>query len=229
MGILIDLVEKHNELKKRNLSDVFKENSLFFYKKYQQSDQWVRFTPLREISFGGFYFFFYKDESNWMQYSPVFTVEFKKFENKIIILALNFNFIPLEYRAGIFDPFISENDIEKNRDLVVDYKGIYTQLLTIGYEYSLVEYNLSQMVSAFSIDNQLLPRFLISGFPSNKYDPEKLYKIWLEKIKTKKLRDQEIKKLKIDELYKSAQTKREELELLEEKRNRILRNTEKFG
>lgn len=229
MGLLIDLVEKDNNLKKRNLSDVFKENSVFFYNKYQNSDDMVRFTPLRDISFGGFYFFFYKDESNWMQYSPVFTVEFKKFENKIIILALNFNFIPLEYRARIFDPFITEKDIEKNRDLVVDYTGIYNQLITIGYEYALVEYNLSQMVYCFSIDNRLLSKFLISSYPSNKYDPQKLYQIWLEKLKTKRLRDEEMRKLEIDQLYKSTEQNPQELELLEKRRERIMRNTEKFG
>jgi hypothetical protein len=39
-------------------------------------------------------------------------VDFKKFEDKII-LAVNFNFVPIEIRVMLFDKFISKDDFEK--------------------------------------------------------------------------------------------------------------------
>jgi CRP-like cAMP-binding protein len=63
------------------------------------------------MSKGGFYFIHYKDDSNWMRYSPVFVVDFKKFNNIIMIMGVNFNFIPIEVRETIFDEGDSLNGI----------------------------------------------------------------------------------------------------------------------
>lgn len=229
MGILLDKVEKDNNLKRVSIPDAYKENSAFFYNKYQGSDKEVQNTPFREISFGGFYFFHYRDESNWMGYSPVFTVEFKKFENKIIILALNFNFIPLEFRVRIFDNYMIEDDFTKNRDLGVDFPGIYNKLLQIGFEYSLVEYNMAQLIQSHRINTNLVPRFLYSGHPINKYDPKKLYEIMLAKKDKQKQRDSEMKKLSLEQLYKEAEGKNFSLVELKERYDRIQRNLEKFN
>jgi hypothetical protein len=38
-------------------------------------------------------------------------VDFKKFEDKIILLAVNF--VPIEIRVMLFDKFISKDDFEK--------------------------------------------------------------------------------------------------------------------
>jgi hypothetical protein len=67
----------------------------------------------KDIYPGGFYFLHYKDDSNWLKYAPVFMVDFKKFEDKIILLAVNFNFVPIEIRVMLFDKFISKDDFEK--------------------------------------------------------------------------------------------------------------------
>jgi hypothetical protein len=40
-------------------------------------------------------------------------VDFKKFEDKIILLTVNFNFVPIEIRVMLFDKFISKDDFEK--------------------------------------------------------------------------------------------------------------------
>ena len=78
---------------------------------------------------GGFYHLHYKDESNWMRYAPIFLADFKKFSNKIIILAVNFNFIPIEVRGLLFDKYITKEMIEKNdyekMRLCIKYKKIY--------------------------------------------------------------------------------------------------------
>jgi hypothetical protein len=164
-----------------------------------------------------------------MSYSPVFTVEFKKFENKIVILALNLNFIPLEFRARIFDDYMIEDDFTKNRDLPVDFQGIYNKLLQIGFEYSLMEYNMAQLTQSHRINTNLVPRFLYAGHPINKYDPKKLYEIMLAKKDKQQQRDAEMKRLSLEQLYKEAEGKNFTPVELKERYDRIQRNLEKFN
>ena len=80
-----------------------------------------------------------------------------------IIMSLNLNFIPIEIRGRIFDGFISEKMFESDSKLEVDFKGIYTELLKYGFEYSLVEYNAVQIKLVHKINLELLPRFLYSS------------------------------------------------------------------
>ena len=127
-----------------------------------------------------------------MKYSPIFTVETKQLKDMKIVMSLNFNFIPIEIRGRIFDKFISEKMFENNSKLEVDFKGIYTELLKYGFEYSLVEYNAIQISLVHKINLELLPRFLYSSHPKNKYDPKKLMEIWTTKLKTREKRHQEL-------------------------------------
>ena len=54
------------------IPDNFKNNSLFFYNKYQESTKEVLGVSVTDIQPGGFYFIHYLDTSSWMQFSPVF-------------------------------------------------------------------------------------------------------------------------------------------------------------
>lgn len=179
----------------------FKNNSLFFYDKYRKSDKDVESINIKDIYPGGFYFFHYKDDSNWMKYAPVFIVDFKKFEDKVILFAVNFNFVPMEIRTQIFDDFILPEDFEKNIFLKVDYEGMYRQLLKFGFEYSLMEFNAAQLVLVHRIRLELLPRFLYSQHPINKYDPKKLVEIWQAKLEGRNQRHKEIISSIISEFY----------------------------
>ncbi|HPP40249.1 MAG TPA: PAS domain S-box protein, partial [Candidatus Kapabacteria bacterium] len=109
-------------------------NSLFLFDKYNKSDKTVMNIPVGKMQLGGFYFVHYKDDSNWMKYAPIFTVDFRKFSDMIVIFGVNFNFIPLEIRVGVFDKFISEQDFEKDSLLAVNYKGMYDELRKLGFE-----------------------------------------------------------------------------------------------
>ena len=93
MGELIERVKLSNLVHGNGIIENFKNNSLFFYEAYSKSDKLVMNIPRGKIQLGGFYFLHYLDNSNWMQYSPIFTVDVKKFGNLIILLAINFNFI----------------------------------------------------------------------------------------------------------------------------------------
>jgi hypothetical protein len=229
MGELLERIKLNNLVYGKDIFDNFKNNSLYFYEKYQKSDDLVTSVPFGSITFGGFYFFHYKDESNWMKYAPVFTVEFKKFNNLIVIIALNLNFIPLEVRSLIFDKFIDINDFEKDRDLKVNYVGIYDELKKYGYEWALMEFNLSQMVSVHRINMQVVPRFLYAQHPINKYDPKKLYEIWHAKLSKRKERDIEVSKVVLDEFYDLSKDISSNFDQLKGRIQRIQRNLEKYG
>lgn len=207
----------------------YKNNSLYFYNKYQSSDKEVRSMRGGEMQLGGFYFLHYQDDSNWMKYSPIFTVDFRKFGNKIIILAVNLNFIPIEVRTTIFDGFITENDFEKDNLLTVNYQGMYDQLRRYGFEYAIVEYNLGQILYAHKISLDLVPRFLYAGHPINKYDPLKLYSIWKAKLGDRDLRDQEMSTALIDEFFEISDDINKNYNVLKGHIQRLKRSISKYG
>lgn len=207
----------------------YKNNSLYFYDKYQSSDKEVKSMRGGEMQLGGFYFIHYQDDSNWMKYSPVFTVDFKKFENKIIIFAVNLNFIPIEVRTTIFDPFISEDNFENDTLLTVNYEGMYDQLRRYGFEYAICEYNLGQVLFVHKISMDLLPRFLYAGHPINKYDPKKLYSIWKAKIVDRNIRDQEMSSALIDEFFEISDDINKNYNVLKGHIQRLKRSISKYG
>ena len=56
---------------------------MFFYDAYQKKSKDVTNINVGQMQKGAFYFLQYQDDSNWMQYSPIFTVDFKKFGDLI--------------------------------------------------------------------------------------------------------------------------------------------------
>jgi len=226
MGELLNRIEEQNG---KNIAESYKENTMFFFEKYKTSSKEVLSLPIGKLQIGGFYFLQYKDDSNWMQYSPVFTVDFRKFDNLIIVYAINFNFIPLQIRATIFDRYISKSEFEGNKLLKVDYNSVYKVLLQYGYEYALVEYNVAQITSVHKIENSLVPKFLYSGFPKNKYDPIKLYSIWKKKIKDRDQRHNEMMKAVIKDFYDFEKELSDDYSALEKHIERVRKSYEKHG
>ena len=229
MGDLLEHVKLSNLVYGNGIVDNYKNNSLYFYNKFQKSDKEVTSMPVGKMQIGGFYHLHYRDDSNWMKYSPIFTADFKKFGDMIIIMGVNFNFIPLEVRVSIFDSYIKEEDFERDSLLPVTYEGIYRELLKYGFEYALVEYNLSQVELVHKINMEVVPRFLYSGHPKNKYDPKKLYEIWAAKIKTRRERDQEMSKSLIKDFYQASDEILENYSVLKDHIQRIQRSVEKYG
>ena len=170
MGILLETISLNSLVFGNGLAENYKNNSLFFYNKLQRSDEDVQSIPISNIQPGGFYFLHYMDDSNWMKYSPIFTVEYKKFKGLIVLLAINLNFIPIQIRGYLFDKFMTEKNMKDNVPLKVDYEGVYKELFKLGFEYALMEYNLEQVKFVHKISMEMFPRFLYSGEPINKYD-----------------------------------------------------------
>lgn len=229
MGILL---EKVNETLKQGgggIADNFKKNSLYFYNKYQKSDDEVQSTRVQDIQLGRFYFFHYMDDSNWVKYSPVFTVGQKKFENITILFAINLNLIPIEIRASFFDQFFVEKDLSEDRSLNVDMKGAYDELFRYGFEYSIMEYNIDQIGLVHKISMPIVPKFLYAGHPINKYDPVKLYDIWRVKIKTKYERDREMSQAIIKDFYQMSDDINENYVVLKKHIQRLQNSFSKYG
>ena len=229
MGELIERVKLNLLVYGDGLVENFQNNSLYFYEKYQKSDKEVKSIKTSEIYPGGFYFFHYKDDSNWMKWSPVFVTSYKKFSNQIVFFAVNFNFIPLEVRAMIFDKFIREEDFEKDKFLKVTYEGMYDELKKIGFEYALMEFNSTQIVATHRIRLDAIPRFLYSQHPKNVYDPKKLIQIWQAKIETKDQRHKELMMSSIDEFYDINKEISEKYSVLNDHVKRIKKSFTKYG
>jgi len=186
MGELIERVKLSLLVYGNGIEENFKNNSMFLMDKYSKSDEMVRSIDVSSIEPGAFYFFHYLDDSNWLRYSPVFVAGYKKFGNQTIIFAINFNFIPLEVRAMMFDQYLLPENFEKDMPIKTEYEKTYQELLKVGFEYSLMEYNAIQIKMVHRIHMEMLPRFLYAQHPKATYDPKKLMDIWTKKLETKR-------------------------------------------
>lgn len=229
MGILQENTKLQMKVFGTDIVDFYKKNSIYMYEKYSRSDVECKSINIADIRPGGFYHFHYLDDSNWMKWSPVFVADFRKLDKLTIILAVNFNFIPLEVRSLIFDKYITEKDIAEDRFLPVDFKGMYTELLRLGFEYSIVEYNAAQLKLVHKISLQILPRFLYSSYPRNKYDPNKLMEIWKSKIEGKEERHKEMTLLLLDDVYKMSKEINDKYDALGDHIDRVRKSLKKYG
>lgn len=229
MGALLDKLKLSKDLFGQDIVDYYKSNTLYMMELYTKSTDDCLSISISDIQVGCFYFLQYLDQSNWMRFSPIFCVDYRKVNNMTIILGLNFNFIPLEIRSNLFDKYIIEKDIINNTPLVVDFKGMYTELLRWGFEYSIVEYNAIQIKYAHKISLELLPRFLYSSHIKNKYDPVKLMEIWRAKIDKREKRHQEIISSVLSDYYDINKEISEKYDALGGHIDRIQKSLAKFG
>jgi hypothetical protein len=229
MGELLDRVKLSKLVYGNGDVESFKNNSMFLYESLGNSNKMIVGTSVREIQTGGFYFLHYRDDSNWMKYSPVFTVSHKQFGNMIVLMAVNFNFIPVEVRVTMFDKFMTEEDFERDRLLAVDYEGMYRELLKWGFEYALVEYNVAQIAMVHKVSAVAVPRFLNSQHPINKYDPLNLYGIWRAKLGDRAKRHDEMSAAMLKDFYEIEKDISEEFDVLREHILRLQRSYEKYG
>jgi hypothetical protein len=229
MAELLERVKLNLLVNGNGIVDNFKNNSLYFYEKYQKSDKDVQSINIKDMYPGAFYFLHYYDDSNWLKFSPIFLVDFRKFDNKVILIAVNFNFIPMEIRAQIFDNYITNDDFEKNNYLKVDYEGMYRELLKVGFEYALMEFNAAQIKIVHRIHLELLPRFLYAQHPINKYDPKKLVEIWQAKLDKREQRHKEIISSILSEYYDINKEISEKYDLMRDHIKRIQTSLTKYG
>jgi len=229
MGELLDRVKLAKMVYGNSEVESFKANSMFLYESVSKPNKLVYGVKVGDIQPGAFYFLHYRDDSNWMRYSPVFAVSHKRFGNMVVLLAINFNFIPIDVRVTMFDKFMTDEDFEKDRSLAVDYTGVYKELIKWGFEYALVEYNTAQIAMAHKVTNEVVPRFLNSQHPINKYDPDNLFGIWRAKLGDRARRHNEMSSAMLDDFYDIEQEISEEFVALRGHIKRLRDSYEKYG
>ena len=229
MSALLDRIKLSQMVNGNDLVDYYQNNTKFMYDNYSKSDDDCRAISKSDIRDGGFYFIHYMDDSNWMKWSPIFCCDYRKFSNMIVILGVNFNFIPLEIRSSIFDKFITESNFLDNSFLEVNFQGMYSELLKYGFEYSIQEYNVAQIKMVHRISLDLLPRFLYSSHPKNTYDPKKLVQIWQTKLDTKAQRHQEMITSILKDFYDVNNDISEQYDVLRDHITRIQTSYQKYG
>ena len=228
MGALEERVKLSLLVNGNGLEDNFKNNSIELMSKWDKSDDMYKAINIDSIIPGGFYFFQYKDPSDWMKYSPVFVVDYKKFDNKIVIFGVNFNFIPLQFRSAIFDPFFKDEFFENDTFLKVTYDGMYKELLKWKFEYTLMEYNAIQLFRVHKIHMSQIPKFLYSQHPKAKYDPQKLMQIWTKKLETRDQRHNEMMNSLISDFYDMDGKIKEQYQALKGHIQRIQNSLKRF-
>jgi len=220
MGHLSELV-KLNLLVYGGEVDSFKNNSILLTDMYNKSDDMVKLVYKQGGGIsdfvngsGSFLFMRYNtvEKNNWMNLAPILLVSkgsdvVSKVSGlngvMVIFYAINLNFIPLEIRVMIFDPFLKESNFDKNIPMKVDYESVYNELFKYGYEYALMEWDFSKVLSLHKIHMSMLPKFLYSQHTLVKYDPKKLYEINNSKIKDQIKRDNEMKKATLSDFFDS--------------------------
>lgn len=229
MGDLLDKVKLSLLVNGNGDAENFKNNSMYYYQKYLSSDDEVKAINIKDVLPGYFYFFNYKDDSNWMRWSPVFVADFKKFSNKIIFFGVNFNFVPLEIRVLIFDKYMKDTNFEKNQPLKVSFEGMYNELISVGFEYALMEFNAIQLTTVHRINMYSVPRFLYSQHPKNVYDPGKLLQIWKKKLENRDARHKEMLQTTLDDFYNVKGELNEKIDVLKGHVDRIQKSMQKYG
>ena len=221
------------ELTKGGIPNFFKENSLFYYNLYNEPDNsTVKPIPVSYMVNGGIYFLFYKDESNWMQLSPVLCIDIR---DKRIAFGINMNFLPLEIRLDLFDDMILDlsNNNKQPKGMspfnFISFEKGYKRLLRRGFEYAIVEYDLSRIVRVYEINYDNLSTWLYSQHPKNIYDPNKLYQIWASKLKNRPERHNELITKLVEDFYNVTDELIDNSTALKGHFQRLQRNHEKFG
>ena len=230
MGHLTELVKLDVLVHGQDESDAYKNNCLYFYDRYTRSDEEVKAVRIGDIKPGMFYFLHYLDDSNWMKFSPVFVVDFKKFDGRIVLNCVNMNFLPLKVRVAIFDPYIRPEDFE-NKDFLIKAKfdAVYKELKKFGFQWSMMEFSAERIKLAHRISFGLLPRFLYSGHPMAKYDPSKLAQIWKAKYKDSDKRDAEMMQANIKEFFDAESEISDKYEVLQGHIKRLQKSNRKYG
>lgn len=195
---------------------------LFTYILKNPNNQ-VRGTNIGEVQIGKFYIIRYNFNGNKL-WCPILTIppvpnknelgilerQLKIINNKSILYAVNFDYLPIRYKAALIDAIINNNldRYEKNSDKIfngdnVKYEfnfkveWIYTFLKKNGNKnYAITAYDISKIDKVFEISSTILQRFI---FLDTYYINNKLMYETLNNINNESLKSDFSKKIKMYE------------------------------
>lgn len=212
----------------------------------------VRATNTKSIQIGRFYVIRYNYNGNKL-WCPILTIppipnkkeegvldrQLKIVNNKKIIYAVNFDYLPIRYKTALIDTIVQNNfdRYEKNKNKIdagENTKGefnfkvnwIYNFLKKNGEKnYAITAYDILKIDKIFEISSTILPRFV---FLDTYYINNRLMYETLNNIQNQQLKDEFSNKIKmfeeilkiyekdVEAFYKSLRSFEKNLKLIEE-------------
>jgi hypothetical protein len=213
---------------KQNIKVIRDESTLelFTYILKGPSTQ-VRLVNLKEVQIGKFYIIQYNYNGNKL-WCPILTIppiptknetgilerQLKIVNIKSILYAVNFDYLPIKYKAFLIDAIIKNNKdkYDKNSDKIssggkmrdesnFNVTWVYNFLkVNANKNYAITAYDISKILKVFEVSSTILHRFV---FLDTYYINKRLMYETLENIQNEKLRIEFSKKVKtFDEILK---------------------------
>lgn len=188
----------------------------------------IRATNINKLRKGCFYIIKYNYNGNKI-WCPILTLEYKVKDNKNILYAINFDYLPYKYKILFVNRLFKTNNktVDTNRDiqnvseeknLDVTIESVYRWLQKNGRkEYSLTAFDVLKIEQIYAVSTTILDRFI---FLDTKYINKRMM------LDTLEAQDEQSNKL---EMQKKLEKYEELLELYEkdiELFYRALRNFE---
>jgi hypothetical protein len=145
--------------------------SQIFQTAFKNPTWQIRSTNINKLRKGCFYIIKYNYNGNKI-WSPILTLEYKVKNNKNILYAINFDYLPYKYKIIFVNRLFKLNNevINKNRDvenvseeknLNLNVESVYRWLQLNGRkEYSLTAFDVLKIENIYSISTTILDRFI---------------------------------------------------------------------
>ena len=174
----------------------------------------VRPITANNIKIGRFYITRYNFNGNKI-WCPIFAIDYKVIENKNILYAVNFDFMPIKFNVDFIDSMLGDVFVtDKNSDIQfiggtvldevgirgVNFESIYNYLKSCGKEYAVTAYDIKKLEKIYAISTTILQRFV---FVDTYYINKRMMLETLEYIEDQKIKNDLMKKIeKYEELGK---------------------------
>lgn len=212
----------------------------------------VHATSLRNVQIGKFYIIQYNFNGNKL-WCPILTInplpnknekgilerQLKIINDKGVLYAVNFDYLPLRYKAFLIESIIESNKdkYEKNENKIsaggkvkeefnFKVEGIYNFLKKNGNKgYAITAYDISKIEKIFEVSSTILQRFVFvdTYYINNRLMYDTLYNIQNEKLKSEfsakiKIYEEILKMYEkdIENFYKALRNFEQNLKLFEE-------------
>lgn len=213
---------------KQNMRTIRNESTLeIFGYILKKPNKQVRLTSVSNIQIGKFYIIQYNYNGNKI-WCPILTIppipnkkeegfiekQLKIFEDKQILYAVNFDYLPVMYKAILIETIIKYNlqkyETNSNKISQGDYvkeefnfkvEWVYRFLKSNGKkQYSVTAFNIEKILKVFEVSSTILQRFV---FLDTYYINKKMMLDTLQNIQNEKLREEFSEKIKsFDEILK---------------------------
>ena len=127
---------------------------------------------LKNINIGKFFIIKYNYDGNDI-YCPIFTLEYRVVNNKNIIYAINFDYLPYDYKIKFVNILISKYidqyykhwdicDVREEKPFAgVTFENVYKILQYNGnYEYSITAFDILKIKNIYAVSTNLLYKFI---------------------------------------------------------------------